>query len=141
MNILLAQISSDEKPTGLLFPKRTYILAALGDARAADETALSVRFYNTSDGVHVTTAHGTFKTEKAATAELERLMKAARRVREQSVKKGRFGGTVGKRIVIESNLGSNEMTFSIVWTNLNEFYEITSKSLSAALELEARYYS
>lgn len=111
----------------------------MGELHARDGTPLSFTSYKSKDGVTVTVISGRFNSPDRANAEVSAQMKEARSIVSKESQADRRGKINHQRVVamIPGNNPSSANT-AILWTNAEEFHEVVSSSMKAAIDWERK---
>jgi hypothetical protein len=120
--------------------KGCWRLTGMGELETSDGTNLSFSTYVTPDGTAITISRGDFQSAKSAEAELNLRVKTASRVIERSANTDIFGEKHGRRAVLAQAeaIGPSE-TLSVIWTNGNHYWEVSSTSMPLLKTLEKKY--
>jgi hypothetical protein len=115
-------------------------LTGMGELETRDGTNLSFSTYVTPDGIFITITRGDFQSVKSAQAELNFRSKQAFRVIERGANTDIFGEKHGQRVLLAQTeaVGSLE-TLSVIWTDGNHYWELSSVSMPLLKALEKRY--
>jgi hypothetical protein len=137
----LAQVKSatpkvnQNKPSPVVFTN-----VGMGELFDGDEgITLGFTSYKASDGPGVLAMDYKFGSADEARAYFERKISKAIKVVERREKLNRAGKVVGEQVQVQIAFDNKEIGLAVLWTDGEEFREITSLSLKNILGLEKLY--
>jgi hypothetical protein len=113
-----------------------------GKGTTRDGAPYSTHVYKSSDGIVVSVIRENQDSASKAGKALQRKIKQANKILEESPKLDEKGQRIGKRVVaMFAPDDSLNKQASVIWTDGQQLYYIKSSSLKHALEFEKQFYN